>query len=135
MAIQTNCMIELGKNCYNWLFLKGLWVPCMEFRDFGFATMIPICNWIFWDFFGGWQIQRARLECLIVNLPSYNFMSLFFPLNFFVQCFSFLLSFGYFCYFLLLLLLSITFCYFCYSLLFFIEHCYVFFSVNFYYFC
>jgi hypothetical protein len=31
----------------------------MEFRDFGHTTMIPICNWIFWNFFGGREIQRT----------------------------------------------------------------------------
>jgi hypothetical protein len=41
---------------------KGLWVPYMDFRDFGHATTIPICNWIFWNFFGGWDIQRASQQ-------------------------------------------------------------------------
>jgi hypothetical protein len=29
---------------------KRLWVPYMEFRDFGHTTIIPICNWIFETF-------------------------------------------------------------------------------------
>jgi hypothetical protein len=36
----------------------------MEFRDFGHTITIPICNWIFWNFFGGWEIQRAFQQAI-----------------------------------------------------------------------
>jgi hypothetical protein len=39
---------------------KGLWVPYTEFKDFGHATTIPI----FWNFFGGWEIQRAFQQAI-----------------------------------------------------------------------
>jgi hypothetical protein len=38
---------------------------------FGHATTIPICNWIFSNFFGGWEIQRAfqqAITCKILTL-------------------------------------------------------------------
>ena len=53
------------------LILKELWVPYMEFRDFGHTAMIPICNWNFRNFFGGWEIQRAfqqAITCKILTL-------------------------------------------------------------------
>jgi hypothetical protein len=36
----------------------------MEFRDFGYTTTIPICHWIFWNFFGRWEIQRAFQQAI-----------------------------------------------------------------------
>ena len=61
---------------------KGLWIPCMKFRDFGNATMIPICNLIFWNFFGGWEIERAfqqAITCKILILFAEVMMFSFFP--------------------------------------------------------
>jgi hypothetical protein len=43
---------------------KGLWLLYMEFRDFGHTTMIPICHWIFKNFFGRWEIQRAFQQAI-----------------------------------------------------------------------
>jgi hypothetical protein len=61
-TIRCSMEVFLWPFFYCWTFYltpKGLWVPYMKFRDFGHTTMIPICNWIFWNFFGGWEIQSA----------------------------------------------------------------------------
>jgi hypothetical protein len=36
----------------------------MEFWDFGHTTTIPICNWIFQNFSGGWEIQGAFQQAI-----------------------------------------------------------------------
>ena len=49
----------------------GPWVPYMKFRDFGHTTTIPICNWIFWNFFGGWETQRAFQQAITQDFDLY----------------------------------------------------------------
>jgi hypothetical protein len=54
----------------------------MEFRDFGHATTIPICNWIFKNFFYRWEIQRAFQQAItrkILTLFAKVMMFSFFP--------------------------------------------------------
>jgi hypothetical protein len=48
----------------------------MEFKDFGPTTMIPICNWTFLNFLGGWEIQRAFQQAITrqhLNLYCRNY--------------------------------------------------------------
>jgi hypothetical protein len=40
----------------------------MEFWDFGHATTILICDWIFETFFGGWEIQRAFQQAITLKI-------------------------------------------------------------------
>ena len=56
----------------------------MEFKDFGHATMIPICNRIFWNFFDRWEIQKAFQQAItrkILTLFAKVMCFLFFLLN------------------------------------------------------
>jgi hypothetical protein len=52
----------------------------MEFRDFGHAITIPICNWIFLNFSGGWEIQRAFQQAITHKIltPFAKVMTFFF---------------------------------------------------------
>ena len=62
----------LEKTPLNPLGVKGLWVPYMEFRDFGHTTTIPISNWIFWNSFCGWEIQRAFQQAITRKIWTFN---------------------------------------------------------------
>jgi hypothetical protein len=79
VQIYSFCLI---KSCML-LTPKGLWVLYMEFRNFGHATMILIYNWIFWNFFGRKEIQRAfqqaftpKILTLLQKLWSFFFFFL-----------------------------------------------------------
>jgi hypothetical protein len=43
----------------------------MEFKGFGYATMIPICDWIFGNFFGGWKLQRAFQQAITRKILTF----------------------------------------------------------------
>jgi hypothetical protein len=43
----------------------------MEFRDFGHTTTIPICHWIFWNFFSRWEIQRAFQQAITCKIWTF----------------------------------------------------------------
>jgi hypothetical protein len=60
-------MITLQEN----LTPKRPWLPNMEFRDFGHTTMIPICHWIFWNFFGRWEIQKAFQQAITCKIWTF----------------------------------------------------------------
>jgi hypothetical protein len=51
---------------------KGPWLPYMEFRDFGHTSTIPICHWIFWNFFGRWEIQKAFQQAITRKIWTFN---------------------------------------------------------------
>jgi hypothetical protein len=44
----------------------------MEFRDFGHTTTIPIGNWIFWNIFDGWEIQRAFQQAITRKIWTFT---------------------------------------------------------------
>jgi hypothetical protein len=53
----------------------------MEFWDFGHTTTIPICNWIFQNFSGGWEIQGAfqqaitsKILTLFAKVMTFSFL-------------------------------------------------------------
>jgi hypothetical protein len=51
---------------------KGAGVSYVESMDFRHASTIPLCNWVFKNFHGGWEIQRAFKQAItweIMTLP------------------------------------------------------------------